>query len=256
MSLKHDSPRSSQLSVPTPVPDKARRRSSVGIGETITTYHILANSKDDASSLEIQQKGRTALLAKTTKPTIGSPTLQITTPKVDGESTVATAKLHANSGKCKIMLGDPTKTEVKPDWTQVQHTSNLDRVFIFEHDSKQYIWRRRINIDPKFIHQTDLELVTAEDSDTILATYLPNRKAVSRNQIARLDFLVDMPSELEVLCLTSVLGGRQSSRMEDAVWGITSRFRRKEKSELALHPAGAGRMGVLALSLGGGGGAC
>ncbi|WPA98509.1 uncharacterized protein RHO25_003121 [Cercospora beticola] len=152
MSLKPDSPRSSQLSVSTTPSDKARRRSSVGIGETITTYHILANSKNDLSTLEIQQKGRTALLAKTTKSTIGSPTLHITTPKVDGESTIATAKLHPNSGKCKIMLGDPSKTEVKPDWTQVQHTSDLNRVFIFEHDAKQYIWRRYTSIPMNFGH--------------------------------------------------------------------------------------------------------
>ncbi|KAM3421491.1 hypothetical protein BST61_g1884 [Cercospora zeina] len=150
------------------------------------------------------------------------------------------------------MLGDPN--EGKAAWTQVQHTADAHQIFIFEHNATRYLWRRKINIDHTSIHQTDLELVAAGDGDTVLVTYLPDRIAVSRNQIARLDFLVDLDSELQILCLMSVLGARQSSRMEDAFWGVASKFRKKEKGELGLNRGGYGATGVFALSLGGGGG--
>ncbi|PPJ51199.1 hypothetical protein CBER1_07503 [Cercospora berteroae] len=251
MSLKNDSPRSSQLSVPTTPSEKARRRSSAGIGENLSTHHIIANDKDDLSTLDIQLKGRIALVAKTIKPRIGSPSLHLTTPKVDGESIVATAKLQPNSGKCKVVLGE-VNDEQKPDWTQIDRTHDSNRLFLFTHNKRRYIWRARVNTGLHDIHRSDLELVDQAYPDSILAIYLANRLAVSRNQIARLDFLADMGPDFEVLCLMSVLGTRQSSRMEAVFWGVTSKLRKRGRSS-----AGIGGSGFIAVAAAAGvGGGC
>lgn len=48
----------------------------------------------------------------------------------------------------------------------------------------------------------------------MLAAYLPLRKAVSIEQIGRLDYMVDLGPKLELICLATVLAAHQHKRMK------------------------------------------
>ena len=61
--------------------------------------------------------------------------------------------------------------------------------------------------------ENDIELVTAEDRETVLAAYLPLRKAVSIEQIGRLDYMVDLGPKLELICLATVLAAHQHVKL-------------------------------------------
>lgn len=127
---------SSSLGISTSPSQRGRKRStSIGIAEPLATHHIIGDPKNP-STLEIQQKG----WCQTSKPIIGSPVLVLTTPKVDGASIVAAAKLKSSNGSCKVMLGDPT--QVKEAWTQITASASSNELFNFGHEGKRYIWRK------------------------------------------------------------------------------------------------------------------
>lgn len=63
------------------------------------------------------------------------------------------------------------------------------------------------------MQQNDIELVTSSDRETVLAAYLPLRKAVSLEQIGRLDYMVDLGPKLELMCLAMVLAAHQMAVM-------------------------------------------
>ncbi|KAI5361002.1 hypothetical protein Slin15195_G089120 [Septoria linicola] len=197
-------------------PRLGRNRSrSIGVSEPLATHHIISHTKSNTSTLEIQQKGRTALWANTTKPVIGSSILQITTPKVDGESVIATAKLRSDG--CKVMLGD-VNSKTKAPWTQISHSQVSDEVTQFVYEGQDYIWRRTQDAESSDScsgEVPDLELVTSEDSETILAAYLPQQDAVAAGQVGKLDYMQDLGRKLELLCLTAILGVRHTSEMQN-----------------------------------------
>lgn len=111
--------------------------------ETISTYHIIQTLHTVHDTFEIQYKGRALYTAEIKRPALGRPKLTLTTPKVDGGSVVAAARLGMNTVGCQVALGGDLNEVKKQDWIGVERTGRGDvKMFVFTIDGEEYAWKR------------------------------------------------------------------------------------------------------------------
>ncbi|EME45567.1 hypothetical protein DOTSEDRAFT_52804 [Dothistroma septosporum NZE10] len=176
------------------------------------TYNIVISpGRDD--DMEIRRKGRTTYVCERKKHLVGAPELRLNTPAVDGNASVASAKLKPSHSGCRILLGDASQVS-RRDWQSVKVENTQYTQFSFSHNKRKYLWNKLPNEDNKHdLHAamwlSDLQLVDAHEPGAILARFSKNQSPAAKALLGKFEALTDIGTELELLGLISILGLRE-----------------------------------------------
>lgn len=133
------------------------------------------------------------------------------------------------------MLGNPDVAP-KETWGDVSSESFSDKQFGFYFGGRKFLWKRYVllmssvlSIADGFHHcrthdkalggsfwgSKDFKLVDYGDQRRVLAVYISDKKMFSGSQVGRIDFMVELGQDLELLSLAAILGIEETIRRSE-----------------------------------------
>ncbi|KAK4497923.1 hypothetical protein PRZ48_010578 [Zasmidium cellare] len=180
----------------------------------IKSFNIVNSGFWTHKNLVIMYNGQ-AILHVNTKSTaagFGSPVVRLSTDP-HGSVVVAAAKCKNWSSGCKIILGNPDAAP-KEAWGDVSSESWSDKQFGFYFRDRKFLWKRTHDkaLGGSFWGSKDFKLVDYADQRRVLAVYVSDKKLFSGSQVGRVDFMVELGHDLELLSLAAILGIEETIR--------------------------------------------
>ncbi|KXT11570.1 hypothetical protein AC579_10338 [Pseudocercospora musae] len=176
---------------------------------TTAAHRIIDNPATHEDHLEIHRKGRIVLLADRSTNFFGKSELKLRTSKIDGDRTIAAAKLKPTYHGCRVLLGDPDDRKSRKGWQETETSGTYFSRYQIVWQGRKYYWKRLdLDSDHK-LHtlpsgEDSMELVSADDLDAVLAVYTKSTAGVPHEQ-ARIDYMQDLGQDLEHLVIISAM---------------------------------------------------
>ncbi|EME89673.1 uncharacterized protein MYCFIDRAFT_193530 [Pseudocercospora fijiensis CIRAD86] len=140
-------------------------------------HHIIDNPSTHEDHLEIHRKGRIVLLADRSTNFFGKSELRLRTSKIDGDRTVAAAKLKPTYHGCRVLLGDPDDRKARKAWQETETSGTYFSRYQILWMGRKFYWKRlHLDSDPGVPHEQ-----------------------------ARIDYMQDLGQDLEHLVLVSAM---------------------------------------------------
>ncbi|SMR50380.1 unnamed protein product [Zymoseptoria tritici ST99CH_3D1] len=182
-------------SIPTAPPPKYSPLKTFALTNTgtFTTRHLV-----------LSQNGKPFLWVNTSSGFLGPPQINIHTKSVNGPIVVAT-RLRVTSSGCRVKLGNP---DAVGKWHDVESQSFGSSQYGFSWQGKNYAWKRthRTELGASDWRNGDYKLIDKSCSERVLAVYITNRSWFNSTDIARVEFMMELGLEVELIAFAGMLG--------------------------------------------------